>query len=275
MRRVLTCATLVSLLGVLSLTAAAAQGPAWTTLTVHQADVQCRTQNAAPGSGSPVIVYGYYVKSPANRAGYLLGAPGPFPVLGTQRAQDVKVNGLVGFRTPTDRTWVDVYGVLQCGVGNGDILPGIDASRWTRAGPHPPMLQVFLTVKPPSVLRAHRDAVFGVGVRFGSPLVPQAYYVDFRLAGSWAKPAIKTPDGSQACGGDNIPRQPTESRGYWRLDFGDCRTIDLVVRPNAAGRHALVIRPFRVPLNDRGLPIFARRVLEPNHEYRWRGTVTR
>jgi hypothetical protein len=239
-------------------------------LTVHQSLVQCRTVNASPGSGDMVTVHGFFQASRSSPAGSLRDTKGAKSTskgtgggtLHVMRAPDMHM------RFP-DRTWMDVDGTLRCSRAS----PVLVATGSQLAGAGAPALQVFLTVTPPRVVHVHESAVFRVTTRFVGPLPLQAYYVDFHLSGAWDAPDVATPDGSEACGGDNIPQTPSFSHGYWHLDFGDCRTINLVLIPRTRGEHSLTLRPFRVPISDRGMPQLNRRIEEPRHRYVWHGFV--
>lgn len=217
-----------------------------------------------------IIVHGFYVAQHGEHYGYLLDKRGSIPASKQGQRSAVEVNRTaLGSSALADKTWLLVYGQLHC----PGYSPRLSAVRWQHAGPRPPVLQVYLSVKAPSVVRQGHEAAWDVTLQFGQPMPLQAYYVDFRLDGAWEDPTVRTTDGSEACGGDNVPQEPSVSHGYWRLDFGDCLAIRLVLTPTRPGHHTLTIRPFHVSINDHGMPVFSTRVEEPQHRYVWQGNV--
>lgn len=93
------------------------------------------------------------------------------------------------------------------------------------------------------------------------------------LRGAWGRPALITPDANQACNGDAIPRLRATRSSLWTLDFGDCRTIALVLVPTQPGRYALTIRTFSVPLTSTGLPARAHKSSVPSLAFHWNHTT--
>jgi hypothetical protein len=131
--------------------------------------------------------------------------------------------------------------------------------------------QVYVTA--PHVLHTRRPATFWVlaGLRWGTRATG-GYDVDFALGGGWNRPRTVTPDGSQACGGDNIAGQPFRRRGRWVFRWGDCEELGLILTPRGTGLHTLTIYTYRVPVTSRGQLDFSREIPAPG-PYRWHGIV--
>ena len=89
----------------------------------------------------------------------------------------------------------------------------------------------------------------------------------------WSRSHTITPDGSQACGGDNIAGQPFLCHGLWHFAWGDCDELGLVLRPTRAGEHTLKIDGYRVPLNARHLPDIVHERIDLHGTYVWHGMV--
>jgi hypothetical protein len=135
-----------------------------------------------------------------------------------------------------------------------------------RAAQKLPPFGLRLSLKAPHVIRVGHPVVFYVGLSRTTKGIDPNWAgadEDFGLGGGWKRPQIRTPDGSQACGGDNVPQQPQReaNSAFWHLDFGDCSGIDLVLIATRPGAHSLVIRPFAAPLVG-GEVVKSRRVLE-------------
>jgi hypothetical protein len=260
---------------------AASSGPPTRLVTVHEAVAGCRLPNSSLPA-IPLVLHGYYVadspsqqhpvaRQGSKQTGYMFERKVSLPIAAGAKQQAVLVHGTsLGKRSIPNQTWVDIYGRLECPTKHNPILT---AMSWKAASSRVPVLQVYVSVRAPQLLRLDRTAVFRVSVRFAEPIPLGAADADFRLSSGWSTPAVRTPDGSQACGGDNGPLQPVLSRGYWDLNFGDCSTIDLELTPTTLGLHSLTIRVFRVPLDDRGMPMLAKRVEESSHRYQWQGMV--
>lgn len=132
--------------------------------------------------------------------------------------------------------------------------------------------RVYVTA--PHALHAGTPATFWVLVapRWGTYPAP-AFDFDFTLGGSWSQPMTKTPDGSQACGGDNVAGQPARRGRRWVFKWGDCPELGLVLTPLGTGRHDLIISGYSVPITARGTLDFQHEKLAPGSGYQWRGTV--
>jgi hypothetical protein len=147
----------------------------------------------------------------------------------------------------------------------------VRALRHAHIPPSPPV-RVYVGV-PRGTLRVGHAVTFWVTNDASILTTHDAFDVAFRLSGGWGRPRTITPDGTQACGGDNVAGQPFLRRGLWRFAWGDCEELGLILRPTRPGTHTLTIYGYRVPLNSRHLPDFARERLDPRGTYAWRGRV--
>jgi hypothetical protein len=129
-------------------------------------------------------------------------------------------------------------------------------------------------VSAPSSLHAGARGTFWVliaptwGTRVGGPGAD----FDFTLNGSWDAPRTVTPDGTQACGGDNVSSQPFRRRGRWVFNWGDCYELGLVLTPRGTGLHSLAIYGYSVPITRQG-ELDRKREKLVGREYQWRGVV--
>jgi hypothetical protein len=130
-------------------------------------------------------------------------------------------------------------------------------------------------VSAPHTLRVGRPATFWVLVapRWGTYPGP-GYDFDFTLGGRWSRPGTVTPDGSQACGGDNVAGQPFRRRGRWVFNWGGCPELGLILTPRTAGPHSLRIYGYAVPITPAGMVDRKHEKPAPGSGYRWRGQVT-
>jgi hypothetical protein len=140
----------------------------------------------------------------------------------------------------------------------------------------PPAAPLKVYVSPPSVLHVDRPATYWVLVapRWGTRPQNAGFDFDFVLGGSWGRPTTQTPDGSQACGGDNIAGQPTRRRGRWVFNWGDCRELGLTAVPRGTREHSLTIYGYTVPLTSSGRLDLRHEKPEPGSGHEWRGTVS-
>ncbi|HZU13915.1 MAG TPA: hypothetical protein VFB58_13820 [Chloroflexota bacterium] len=146
--------------------------------------------------------------------------------------------------------------------------------RLLRHAPIPPSPPVRVYVGAPhGTLRVGRAATFWVAMDAPILTINDGIDYAFRLSGGWSRPQTITPDGSQACGGDNVAGQPFRRHGLWHFAWGDCEELGLVLTPTRAGSHTLTIYGYRVPLNSRHAPDFARERLDARGTYTWRGSV--
>jgi hypothetical protein len=151
---------------------------------------------------------------------------------------------------------------------------GWDLVRALRATRIPPSLPVQVYVLSPHVdLHVGRPATFWVANNGGFITAHVGIDYAFNLSGAWNRPHTFAPGNTQACGGDSVPAQPYRKSGLWRFAWGDCDELGLVLTPAGTGPRTLTIYSYRVPLNEQGVPNYAREQLEPRQTYVWRGNV--
>lgn len=146
--------------------------------------------------------------------------------------------------------------------------------RAERRLPRKPSALERVYVTAPRHLHVGQPAIFWVLVAPRSGTNPRAGYdFDFTLGGAWSRPRTKTPDGSQACGGDNVAGQPVQRHGRWDFQWGDCYELGLILTPRGLGSHTLIINAYSVPVTAGGRLDYRHEKLAPRDGYRWQGRV--
>lgn len=148
------------------------------------------------------------------------------------------------------------------------------ATRLYVARPSQLTVAIHVTVVPPGILRIGHPAPFEVavstqwpGMFYGNQTTMYGSMIELELPAGWRKPRIE-PAAPQSCEDISPGIRRTDRPTYWRLSFGDCSAVALILTPVSAGTHRFTLHPFAMTLDTHGKPQSSP-VEEPRFAYRW------